>query len=75
MVQHGADGSSSRRRSVALISAASETWGCYTDAEELARRARHPSFQPVTTSRGFRSPMFQWLTLSWRFPCGSRDAC
>ena len=41
VVQHGADGGdphSRRTSSVALMSSASETWGCYADASELARR-------------------------------------
>ena len=41
VVQHGADGHSGPQRrtsSVALMSSASETWGCYADAAELTRR-------------------------------------
>ena len=37
VVQNGAVDGALRRSSVALLSSASEAWGCYSDAAELAR--------------------------------------
>ncbi len=53
VVQHGADGHTvphRRTSSVALMSSASESWGCYADAAELARHDAESAHPPKMQS-------------------------